>query len=43
MLYEVITGLTPAELWQQTQALYREPGVETLCLQAQDKAGADIT
>jgi len=35
-------GLTPAELWQQTQALYREPGVETLCLQAQDKAGADI-
>ncbi|GAA4499366.1 TIGR02444 family protein [Pseudaeromonas paramecii] len=33
---------SPAELWQATQALYREPGVEALCLQAQDKAGADI-
>ena len=34
--------LSPAELWQQTQALYREPEVEALCLQAQDKAGADV-
>lgn len=33
---------SPAELWQATQALYREPGVEALCLQAQDKAGADV-
>lgn len=34
--------LTANEFWRLSQALYRTPGVQAACLQAQDKAGADV-
>ncbi len=34
--------LTVNEFWPLSQALYRAPGVQAACLQAQDKAGADV-
>ncbi len=34
--------LTANEFWQVSQALYRAPGVQAACLQAQEQAGADV-
>lgn len=34
--------LTVSEFWLLSQGLYGAPGVQAACLQAQDKAGADV-